>query len=72
MRRLRHTVEQILAKLREAEIALSKREQPKRPVYKTLSDRVREVVGKEHPEANQTVVRKSDGWGTGLVVGAAV
>ena len=48
MRRLRHTVEQILAKLRKAEIALSKREQPKRPVYKTLSDHVREVVGKEH------------------------
>ena len=48
MRRLRHTVEQILAKLCEAEIALSKREQPKLPVYKTLSDHVREVVGKEH------------------------
>jgi hypothetical protein len=45
MPRLRHTVEQILAKLPCANAS-----QSKWPIYKTLSDPVREFVGKKYPK----------------------
>ena len=72
MPRLRHTIEQILAKLREAKVALSKRE----PIYMArLQNPVRPRARshwKRVSEANQTALRKSDGWRTAIVLGIAV
>jgi hypothetical protein len=41
MPRLRHTVEQIFAKMPEAEVAWANASQSKWPIYKTLSDPLR-------------------------------
>ena len=72
MPRLRHTIEQILAKLREAKVALSKRE----PIYMARLQNPLRSRARSHwkrvSEANQTALRKSDGWRTGIVLGIAV